>query len=939
MPAINRPDNSGSNLQSQAEAQEETSVGKQKGQTVSKVPGENTAGLEPRSQEAPALSRRTLQEVEAKTFLRSSRLTDSSGAQRLDSRSEKSLSLLFNTPWMKQRLNRDNPLSEAELDQLCQAAWQLDEQIKTGTPEHTLAWRADSLLGDRIDTSSPILLTRLIRKSFETLKNKAETIGLPKQIEALNQALVHIDEVDAETTSVEKLIALSNILKTVQADAPDIVGSELLSGWRDHLDDQIKGIAREEFTKALGKQLKSLEKGGSQQEYILSFELGAATAHVVGANAGIRFTLDASALNSSLIMDRSTLTGNIDLIIGHNLAVRVDADMSLSAGRGKLFKNLDDFVDFHANDILPVLLGSASKAHKNIKGVIKARQSDSLHARLVADKSKLQQTLIGFGVLNPGDRLIVKDRRRAEYTEVSEKTIAFQAQVNAFEKMLAGSYTLTNKHSEFRRHVAIQDAFRSNPQLLEKEPSRYFSVLTHKQILTGVEGQKWIEATGQLLSQLGEEYLVTVKSDPRKAAVLRGMVEQIRSNLRGAIAALYSEYDHYSAVVNRYDGKDDSSDIHGDLGDIKHKLEKSRGCHGRGEFLRAISATHARLSGIYHDSFIPGLPPTPEDIEAGKLFSCMEAEYRMPQVHLSDKQIKNSLHVKTINRSSQINHAGEIKAKIPNTPLLLSAAVQKEHIEGHFNTDMNGDYLNVSCRLDAGASVQKILGALSSHIGRAAGINSQLIASSLPTNMTYKTYTAGQLECRFVKAEDGYRLQYIRFCGEKGIGGATPEIPVVAGPWGNVNAKIGAAFHHKTNLKEYVGNNTLTYMFTRFNGWANGGKASEDIQTMREAGQSEEAGADYWDRFIHNNEPQIKLALKNMADTKKNITLELNIRLKEIGDSAFSSQFQQALETYSKTPSDENYKAALKDFNEFMARSHQIDKAKTQSAFTMKTGK
>lgn len=940
MSTINGPDNASSNSQLHTEVTEEVSVGSHNGHSVSQRSGEKTPGLTEGSLTVTPLSEQTVETRDVKTPLLTAGLIDRSGAERLDSRSKESLNLLLDTPWMKERLKSSNPLSEADLDQLCQAAFQLDEQIQSGAAEHTLAWRADSMLGERIDTSSPEQLTGLVSKTLNSLEDKAKAMGLSAQEEALKEAQTSIDDIDANGTPAEKLVAVSNALKALQTDKPDLVGRELLNGLQDHVTDQLKGIAREEFKEALGSQLKSLEKGGSKQEYILGFELGVAAAHLVGVNVGIRYTFDASALDDTRIMDRSTLTGNIDLVIGQDLAVRADVGASLSGAKGKLFENLDDFVDYHANDILPVLLESATKAPKNIKGVIKARQSDSLHAKLVADKPKLQQELIAHCVLNPGDRLVVEDRRRSEFTEVSEKAGAIKAQINVLDDMLSGSYTVSNTHSEFRRHVPVQDAFHSNPELLVKEPSRYFSVFTQGQSLTGSEGQKWIESNSQLLDELNEAYSATVKSDQQKAKVIKGMAEQARSHLRKAMAALYAEYDHYSAVVNRYDGKDDSGDIRGDLGDLKHRLEKSRGSNGRGEFLRAVSATHARLSDVYQNSFTPELPPTTEDKEAGRLFNRMEAEYRMPQLHLTDKQVKGSLHMQTSNKSSQTNHVGEIKARIPHTPILLSAAFRKEHIKGHFNPDMNGDYINVSCRVDAGASVQEVIGALSPHIISAVeSSGSKLLATSLPTDMTFNPFTAGQLECHFVKAEDGYCLQYMRFSGEKGIGGATPEIPVVAGPWGDVKVKIQAAHHQRSNLKEYVGNNTLTYMFTRYNGWADGGKASEHIPEMRKAGQSDDAGADYWDQFVHNNESQIKKAMKYMADPEKNIAMEMNSRLEDIGDDRFSSQLRDSLETYSNYPSEENFKTALGDFNEFMARSHQVDKTTQQNAFTLKTKK
>ena len=122
MPAINGPDGTSSNLQLQTEEPVEVSAGNLNGHSVSKVPGERTPGLTEGSLEVTPLSERTVEAREVKTPLLSSGLIDSSGAERLSGRSEKSLSLLLDTPWMTQRLDSGIPLSEAELNQLCQAA-------------------------------------------------------------------------------------------------------------------------------------------------------------------------------------------------------------------------------------------------------------------------------------------------------------------------------------------------------------------------------------------------------------------------------------------------------------------------------------------------------------------------------------------------------------------------------------------------------------------------------------------------------------------------------------------------------------------------------------------------------------------------------------------------------------------------------------------------
>ncbi len=858
----------------------------------------------------------------------------------LESSDGRALGALLDTPWIREKLASGEPLSQGSIEQLCDAAYVLEQQVTKGVPDHTLAWRADSLLGDRIDTQSSEQLTSLVSKTINTLSKQSEALGDKVGAGFYGDAVASLKAAGEKETSAEQLVAVSQSLNTLLKDYPSLPDKELLEGLQLQVKDQLQTQAREEFKQALSKQLSGLEKGGSKTDIVLGFELGVAAAHLIGVNVGVRYTFDVSARDDGRLIDRSSVTGSIDLVLGEGHIVRADIGGALTASKGRLFENLDDFVDYHANDILPMLLGKAIKSPRNAKGIFKARQSDATHAQTVANRDQLQQKLIAKGILEPGARLVTEDRRRSDYMAISEKSAEGWVQLSALDDMLAGRFTLSNTKTEFRRHVALQDAFHTNPELLAQEPDKYFAVHVQGKDLAAGEGRQWLQSTARLINNLKTEHQACLTDNPERAKTLEGMIEHVRGGLREGIAALYAEYDHYGAVVNRYDSKTDSAqEFHSDLGELKHRMEKARGSNGRGEFLRAVSATHAELSRVYSSSFSSGLPPSVQDKEAGRMFSRMEADYRMPQLHLTDKQVKSRLSVQTSNTATQSNKVGELKLKVPYTPLMLSAAVRTEHLEGHFNEDMDGDYLNLTVRLDAGANMQSVLGSIQSGLPNAIGGVSKTFASSLPTDLAFGLDTAGQLECHFIKGEKGYCLQYLRFSGEKGIGGSTPEIPVVAAPWGDVKVKAEGAMHERTNLKEYVGNNTLTYFFTRYNGWVDGGKASGDEQSIRSAGQSDKAGGDYWDQFVHNNQPQIKMALKNMVNPDKNIAMELDTKLERIGDEDFTTNFKASLDNYKKDPSDQNYKAALADFCEFMALNHKHQNQQARDSFAFKASK
>ncbi len=70
-----------------------------------------------------------------------------------------------------------------------------------------------------------------------------------------------------------------------------------------------------------------------------------------------------------------------------------------------------------------------------------------------------------------------------------------------------------------------------------------------------------------------------------------------------------------------------------------------------------------------------------------------------------------------------------------------------------------------------------------------------------------------------IKRRRGRHLQYTRLSGKDSIGASVPDIGIPTGPLVETNIKAGASVSTTRNWYEQPGNNTLTYLQAKFNGW------------------------------------------------------------------------------------------------------------------------
>lgn len=356
--------------------------------------------------------------------------------------------------------------------------------------------------------------------------------------------------------------------------------------------------------------------------------------------------------------------------------------------------------------------------------------------------------------------------------------------------------------------------------------------LGSRQTLSGSQGLEWMKETALEVSDLAQK----VKADPTAQNPKTGelnadVLKAKRAEIKDVITTLYKEYESYSILVNQKDSKK-SRDADKQMGVIKHGMESDRGAVGRGEYLRAVICSHVALTQAYLASFSEGEVPYLNKDEAGfcQFLTEIDRAYSNPQMNLDQKRdIEKQLTLVSGAQSTNVQLSGNVSVQVPGVSKDVGMVVKYNNIVGDINPDNDGEYLNVAFTanipLGEPSSKEGTQGAKKTFARAVLGealsqfLSRNSIEAQLPSDATLGLEGAlglgAQLELNMVKGEDNkFHIQYIRATESSSLGG---KGSVTAGA---VKFGGGVSVSSNTHLSEWLGDDTLTYLQTKFNGWA-----------------------------------------------------------------------------------------------------------------------
>ena len=824
------------------------------------------------------------------------------------------LEILSQSDFFQSQLESDQPLTQEQIRQLEEMLPELREQVRKGNSVQNLNWRINGQLNRPVDLGNREQLSQLTRLNLEKFSAKihekaAQTPELVALASDIDQKLAEMDSLSPK----DQCGQCHTLLEKMSPHLPES-DREVARLLQTQVKSQALQEIKNEFKEQLHSKLQHLNRAGTEREVAVAVELGLAASafgmDAFGAAVKLEYKFNAKSLDSTEIIDDHAFSASLNLSAGNNATIRGDAAITGTTKSGKMFKNLDDYINHHANDLMPLLLEKKLTNLKNLrqsaKGIRNTKKADQTGQLAKADLNRLQTMLQANGTLPANQKLTLPEEPEKKYLDTNTRSAKGSLTGSALKGMLSGEFHVSNTRTEYFQKHGWLETLKEEPEHLNHEPARYFSVQNYDQWLQGGKGEQWLDQMGKNIEGTKEQYNQATPSGSaadRESAT--SLIASQRDQLRESMASLYAEYDHYCATVNRLEDSGDKS-LKADIRDLKHRMEKARGTNGRGEYLRAVTDTHAAMANLYAKTFRDGPPAESQDLEFDALQKKFEQDYTHPRIHLDEKKdIRKQLSSFSKAEGKDLEAGGSFRVSVG--PTEVQAGFRVNEVSHHFNPDTEGRYLNVNFSAGVGTNPQQALTAVLKGLPKDSNLGGAFFVDSLPNNFSYGVYQKANFEVNFIWSEGGWRAQYMRASGQMGIGGGTPEATVPVAPALGLKGKVEAAVRGSNNVWERVGTDTLTYFFTRYNGWAVGGNHPA-----------------HWNEFKSHNPEQIKELFNNMADDQSCAAKELNKNLEKIGDKRLTEDLKSALTAFSQNPNDDNYLKTLELFDTFMEKQHLL---------------
>ncbi len=706
--------------------------------------------------------------------------------------------------------------------------------------------------------------------------------------------------------------------------------SETLELFADHLSDQVLIHARTLFEADLRKQLEDLEKGGAERNITISVNLGASLAAYgvkgISLDCGMELTFRVAGGDDTRVREFKVINNTCKVSLGDEKILAGSVELGLKKSTGKVFRNLDDFVSFHTNDIAPLLLTRVENALDNATGILQIRKQRKLKRKVVADADLLTKRLQENSILLPSQKIKVEAEHKANYAEFKRAEHSMKGEVSVLEGMLNASLKVTNTVTKFTTRTDLLAALKNNPKKFYTSKKSRISLWVPAD---GKEAEwairkKWCEKNGMkgfeqkvmmsnisqqqrkdLLAEAsdgahykqdsagrfqkrvtGEEGIGWIKDQQRqlqkKGASTATRIE-IREKCKQAILDQYAERDLYYYTLNAMDGHI-GVEAHQKkrLAAVEKSFREVVNARSRGEFIEIHTITYFRLWMTYMMTFNEGENPAVDDaLFFQPLEQFIEPTLTNPQVHLSDEHdIREYLRIPAKATSISKSIDGDVEIKIPHTSIKGAAHVTYVDTEKNTNPDNDGEYVNFSFTLGAGGHLGKAIHLVGETLKQKSIDGSQtlnprleLALSSLESGDLDMTAEADvKLELNFIhrdrkrfRTEDqkkDWHLQYVRVSGSNSLGVKTPNIGIPTGPVGELKLGFGAKIGGSSNWYERAGNNTLTYVYTKYNGWKSGRKVGGDPC--------------YWQAWANQNKKYLHEMMVYMGRSYKNANEEIN---------------------------------------------------------------
>ncbi|WP_281646614.1 hypothetical protein [Parendozoicomonas sp. Alg238-R29] len=822
------------------------------------------------------------------------------------------------------------------------------------------------------------------------------------------------------------LVELRKILEEAAKLTNSRLNSQTLNLLRDQIDSQILNRTKARFEKEFYRQLRFLEKGGSEKTFTVSIDVGGAAsiAGISGISVGakLEYTFKVTGNDDTKIIECHIVKPSLSVTGGDDKVISAAIEAGTAHSSGRIFQNLEDFVQFRSNDLVPMLMGTLSHVAANTKGSIDSRRARNLQQKVTADGQLLSQRLAELGVIHPGDQIRVSQDRRVNYANFKQHAFSTSLKVKALAGVIKSEVAIQNKATHFKTKTNLLYMLRNNPDKAAppKKHRKYISFMVpaspieelryydlklrsgissesvnpiqpagdadtssdtqepedravnpltdQEQILfsnfkeedgvislrkSSQDAATWMDEQAETLKDLREKEL-ELNQNPdseisfREQTACKEQRLAIREVLKKAMVDQFIERDMYYFTVNAMEGRVGEESSQTPFHTAKHSLQKVYGAKDRGEFIAAHIYSFFHLHQLYKDTFLPGETPEGDDPVFNKVLQDnIEPSLDTPQLSLKDnKHVRQSLTAASVAKSTEKTASMKLSLVIPKTNVGISADIKHSIIGKHVNPDNDGNYFTFGLNINSGSTTTALaMKTLQAAIEKTKGRNSSedsdipefalSALSELIPQMSSLSIEAGmRIECHLVKRHKGWRLQFTRILANDSIGFSAPDsLSIPTGPIGSVNLGASASIASVHNWWEQPGNNTLTYIYAKYNGWRGGhmqkipawSAKPEEFDKL-----TKQDGGNPLIRYTTQHKQAISELLANLGKDGMSINQEFYEMLGQIDESVppgyigFTEMFARMIDEHARNPSTDNLPKILPEFERFMAMQYEV---------------
>ena len=407
-------------------------------------------------------------------------------------------------------------------------------------------------------------------------------IGSKDTLAKLDKLTSEINAISGDPDNeITQLIKLQRILDSQIIPNLDSAHSEaFMNDFKLILDAAIYNAMKEDTIKTVVEQLKDFEKGGTSTS--TSMSIGAGWGVGPAVNIGVALAVGKSVSGSD---DRRIREGNsVGLSVGAGGDVgifKINGKLGGKVVSGTTFKNVEDFVRFHEEDIMLALFRGLPGVSKSFKDRSIARTANQKSAAARECVDRFNQVAHKFSVLDPNDKVFVPKRIKPKpgrsRTVAGSLSASFKAGLESVG--IGAGVTGVMARTTWFKSINLFDMLKANVGNLDDVIKRD-NPLNHS--LRDFPTYQTID-----------DFRAQIDTLPSRQ-------ERAQECIMG-IARLSGEFSHYCEMIQGYDNMKRpwsmiyKSPTEARLQNIKHEYQTGRGVKNRAESEKASLETYALL--------------------------------------------------------------------------------------------------------------------------------------------------------------------------------------------------------------------------------------------------------------------------------------------------------------------------------------------------------